>query len=315
MRFRAILLLLLFAAIACTKSKPPPMPPPKPTGTDTIVYIGGLSTATTANGIGVVWKNDTLLTGADSGAVLSISVNGSDLYALGQSGIYTKNGIRPPVQSPLAGSGILATGTDIYITGHTIGVNPAFPLYWKNGQVINLTATHSPIGYVGATNAITSSGSDVYICGNVEADMFSDAQAVYWKNDSVHFLPNGFLAFDIAVSGDSVFVCGSAGPLDAYWINDSVHRVSTSETLTGITVSGSDVYVCGYNVRDPNDDAFYLKNGQKTLLANAVVVTGIAVHGTDVYCVGGDQSGNAVYWKNGVIHILGPGVAYCIKII
>lgn len=314
MRFRAILLLLLCATIACTKSKPPPTPLPKPTGTDTIIYIGGLSTAAEPNGIGVVWKNDTIIPGEDSGAVISLSLNGTDLYALGQSGIYTKNGVRPPIQSPLAGAKIMATGTDVYITGYLIGVNPEYPLYWKNGQVINLTATHSPIGYQGGTIGITSSGSDVYISGAVQADMQSDFQAVYWKNDSIHYIPNNFSAGDIVVSGDSVFVTGEAGPQVAYWVNDSVHLVSLYDALTGIAVSGGDVYVCGYNFRVPQSDIFYLKNGQKTALPNGVVVSGIAVLGADVYCVGGDQAGNAVYWKNGVMHILGPGSAYCIVI-
>jgi hypothetical protein len=312
MRFRAILLLLLCASIACTKSKPPPTPPPKPTGTDTIIYIGGLSTATEPNGIGVVWKNDTIIPGEDSGAVISLSLNGTDLYAL--SAVYTKNGVRQPVQNLLTGGKILATGTDVYITGNLIGVNPLYPLYWKNGQVINLTATHSPIGYQGGASGITSSGSDVYMCGYVMADMQSESQAVYWKNDSIHYIPNGFNAHDIVVSGDSVFVSGQAGPQVAYWVNDSVHLVSLYDILTGIAVSGGDVYVCGFNFRIPQNDIFYLKNGQKTALPNGVVVSGIAVLGTDVYCVGGDQAGNAVYWKNGVMHILGPGEANCIVI-
>jgi IPT/TIG domain len=295
-----------------------------PSGTS--IYIGGES----PSGTGVIWKHGLASPVPDSNwiispsRIISLSYSGNNLYALGysdiNSGSYFVNGIQPTLQCPYAGTAILATGPDVYITCETRLAGGGDVLYWKNGQIINLTQNVSPHVYAGIARGIASSGSDVYICGAISFDSLNDYTAVYWKNDSIHYIPHGEIAQHITVSGDSVFTCGSADHGEAYWINDSIQGTFyTSEVVpTGLAVSGSDVYVCVTNYRNqlgPLDAGYYLRNGQMTTLPNSAEVTGIAVRGSDVYCVGGDHDGNAVYWKNTEIHVLGPGTANCIVIV
>lgn len=316
MKWAVTFFILICAALACSKTKPatttaPPLTGPT-TPTGPTIYIGGSSTSTVASGVGVVWKNGVASPVPDSSMVISLSLTGNNLYALGISGIYSVNGVQPALQCPYTGTAILATGTDVYILCHT-GISPEEPLYWKSGQIVNLSTSVSPATYSGNANGITQSGSDIYICGNILENQDSDYKAVYWKNDSIHYIPNGYLAFHIAVSADNVYIGGSAGPLNAYWVNGEVNTLGTSDLVTGIAVSGSDVYVCGYNEHGFNT-AFYLKNGQKTFLPNGLLASGIAIYGSDVYCAGSDNSGNALYWKNTEMQVLGPGSANCILI-
>jgi hypothetical protein len=247
--------------------------------------------------------------------VISLAYSGNSLYALGYSGNYSVNGVQPAVQCPYKGSAILAVGTDVYIPCDAGIPGGGDALYWKNGQIVNLTQNLSPHVYSGFAHGIASSGSDIYICGGVRLNSSSfDNSAVYWKNGSIHYIPNGYAAQAITVSGDSVFTCGSAGALDAYWVNDKVQTIGTADIVFGIAVSGGDVYVCGTN-EHAQDAGFYLKNGQRITLPNSIAASGIAVYGSDVYCVGNDHDGNAVYWKNTELHILGPGAANCILIV
>src|SRR5450755_254368 len=314
MKWPVTFFILICAALACSKSKPvtPPPPPPPPPPADTTIYIGGSSTNIKASGIGVVWKNGFASPVPDSSMIISLSYTGTSLYALGISGNYSVNGVQPALQSPYPGSAILATGTDVYIPSRS-QIFPGDAIYWKSGQIINLSNNSHTSFYSGNANGIAQSGSDIYICGSIRETVDSDYKAVYWKNDSIHYIPNGYVVWYITVSGDNVYIGGSAGPLYAYWVNGQVNRLTTSDIVTGIAVSGSDVYVCGYNEHGFNT-GFYLKNGQKTFLPSSLAVSGIAVLGSDVYCVGSDNSGNAVYWENTDMHILGPGSANCILI-
>ena len=290
--------------------------PTVPTGPTTI-YIGGASTLTQPSGTGVIWKNGVASPVPDPSTVISLAYSGNNLYELGASGVYSVNGIQPAVQPAnvlTRATRFCAKGTDVYITceAQVIGGDA---LYWKNGQIVNLTQNLSPHVYSGFAHGIASSGSDIYICGGVRLNSSSfDNSAVYWKNGSIHYIPNGYTAQAITVSGDSVFTCGSAGALDAYWVNDKVQTIGTADIANGIAVSGGDVYVCGTN-EHAQDAGFYLKNGQRITLPNSIAVSGIAVYGSDVYCVGNDHDGNAVYWKNTELHILGPGAANCILIV
>ncbi len=293
-----------------------------PSGTS--IYIGGES----PSGTGMIWKHGLVSPVPDSNwmispsGIISLSYNGNKLYALGSSntssGFYV-NGIQSVLQCPYPGKAILAIGPDVYIICDPGLAGGGDALYWKNGQIVNLTHNVSPHVYFGSANGIASSGSDVYICGSISLDSL-DYTGVYWKNDSIHYIPNGDIMFHITVSGDSVLTCGFADHGEAYWINDSIQgEFYTSEVVPmGIAVSGSDVYVCVTNERNelgPLDAGYYLKNGQMITLPNSSIVTGIAVNGSDVYCVGGDHDGNAVYWKNAEIHVLGPGTANCIVIV
>jgi len=97
--------------------------------------------------------------------------------------------------------------------------------------------------------------------------------------------------------------------------------------VSGLYISGNDVYVAGGNLDDTKGDpstylfAGYWKNGVYVNLStglvdsNAVYIdrhpqtSGIFVSGNDVYVAGygtGETFPQALYWKNGVVHKIGP---------
>ncbi len=79
---------------------------------------------------------------------------------------------------------------------------------------------------------------DVYVTGS------ANGLAVYWKNDSVVYLPEGGDAVDIYVSGNDVYVGGTSFetglfPFAAYWKNDTLVMMSDGSNEAIVTS-----YVC-----------------------------------------------------------------------
>jgi hypothetical protein len=122
--------------------------------------------------------------------------------------------------------------------------------------------------------AICSSGSDVYIAGNLHNG--NAYLPVYWKNGAM---------VKISINGESQI---------------------SSFYATGIAVSGNDVYISGFENMGLMSYAIYWKNGVKHRVSDGSLYSGgwaIAVSGSDVY-VAGTANYLPVYWKNDVLHNL-----------
>jgi len=310
MKIAPFLIIILIAFYACKKTSPATITPPQP---EPDLFIGGALSLANGFAYGVIWKNGVATVVPDSSVAISLSFTVNNLYTLGSSGVYSRDGIQPAAQSPIGGRSIAAFGTDVYIT--CLDQANEMALYWKNGQLFYLTTKSGLINYADSYS-ITISGTDVYITGTISEYPDYQQKAVYWKNGIINYLQGGYAANYISVSGNDVYVTGNSGNGDVYWINGQIHAVGKYDMITGITVSGNDIYISGRDGRGAvPDHAFYIKNDQKVVLPGGYVVLGIGVNGSDVYCVGQDSSNNAVYWKNSEKHILGPkGIANCILV-
>jgi hypothetical protein len=238
----------------------------------------------------LLWKNGASLS-FPAGCVqpTAITADGSDFYVTGtklnpadptnQSLIaaYWKNGAEvdlSPGQPGAYATSISVYDGDVYLAGGidvpgTLG----YACYWKNGMLNRLTpdSVYSAVG-----NIVVDQGN-IYIAGGVASN-----GAVYWKNDSIVYLPA-----------------------------DGNHNVSGGF----IAIAGGDVYVAGAvnNPGGPGYRAVYWKNNQLNYLTGAATAsetTCITTHGTDVY-IGGMAADPtaavpqynpfvATYWKNGV---------------
>jgi hypothetical protein len=211
---------------------------------------------------------------------------------------------------------------DIYVTGTISYTNVAYDsnisiaTYWKNGVLTKLS--EPPIQTT--ANAITVSGSDVYIAG--ESGVLSTVidgktippplkpMATYWKNGVMNQLSNEeSYARAIAVSGSDVYVAGQNSSQAAVWKNGVLTKLpdfGSFSTATAIALVGSDVYAAGF-FSTLTETAVYWKNGVLVQLSDSPYAraTGITISGGDVY-VSGQNDTTAVYWKNGVIVPLHP---------
>lgn len=256
----------------------------------------------------------------------------ADVYVAGSGGCrdntrftYYKNGQQggPLMNGKISSAtSILIVGSDVYVTGDL----DFKPVYWKNGQVVQLPSTATSSGnFPSGAFSIAVTGNDVYVAGNGykpnRGGINEDLQPRYWKNGQEILLPlppdpnggdNDGSADFIAVVNNDVYVIGRDiyyTPL--YWkngqlvktVNNELQRVVTITTLNG------DVYAVGAH----NKQAAYWKNGQtKVLTTEESLATAIAVAGNDVYVTGVIGSyygknlypgygngGMGKYWKNG----------------
>jgi len=243
----------------------------------------------------------------------------------GSSGYY-KNGVWKDVGlkyvNPENGkvTDIAVVGNSVYIVGilRDDGVSAH---YWKDGAVISLPITQRENYATGIAVQTTVDKTDVYISGYeiVPGDI---TVAKYWKNNVVYLLGDGVkssYAYDIAVSGDDVYVMGRNGVGRngddwGYWKNGQFTKLSGTNITyqpSNIVVSGHDVYIAGAGTLS-NGIAIvgYWKNGQLVVLEEYDRVYAddwaydIAVSGNDIYVVGSETEKNleshAVFWKNGV---------------
>jgi hypothetical protein len=103
--------------------------------------------------VATYWKNGTpvQLTTSTNSDVVSISVSGTDVYAIGNQSNnlaeFWKNGVQTPLTSGSTTSGVnqlVVSGSDVYIGGGEIGNSgQGIAGYWKNGAFAPVTdGTH-----------------------------------------------------------------------------------------------------------------------------------------------------------------------------
>jgi hypothetical protein len=268
-----------------------------------LFIAGQFSEWTPAGGLWVNGKSTDLGLG-DTAAlsdILSVYVSGNDIYLAGfgvnswadyGNNTYAKiwkNGTITNLNSSPGYSravGATVAGQDVYIAWTETKANGYnMAVYNKNENRFVLDSVSADVSCQG----ICSSGSDVYIAGNLFDTVSKKNLCVYWKNGSLINIPatneNNTYASGIVAAGNDVYVSGSAGLLNTsyavYWKNGTEHRI-TDGTLPAvayaITVSGSDIYTAGME----NNLPMFWKNDvpQKLPLDKthmSCMVTGIVV--------------------------------------
>jgi hypothetical protein len=171
-----------------------------------------------------------------------IRKNGGNFQA-----VYWKNGTLVPLTDGTQYANvykIIASGTDIYITG----CEGPVAKYWKNGKPVNLNDGSK----VNAATSIAISGSDIYVSG-FESDGINIAK--YWKNGVPVNLTDGIkyaTTTCIVVYGPDVYVTGAE--------QSSPYSI----------ISGASKYVAIYW---KNGKAIKLTDGTNNAWANSIQVT------------------------------------------
>jgi hypothetical protein len=172
-------------------------------------------------------------------------------------------------------------GPYLYVGGGTLNSRG---IYWKSQLIKPVPVADTLVNALNIT-AIATSANAVYMAGEAGG---------YWKNDSFIAIPNAFNIQFLSLTGSAIYTAGYDKSANlAYWVNNS--EISLEKTfdrnlfpyegilsygLSGITGSGSDVYV-----------------------------TGILSFENEPYSPDTAVQGNfGMLWKNGGLHLLGPGV-------
>ena len=290
-----------------------------------MVYVAGYQGIPGFNAAGALWVNGVSATVPNSSGIVSMCLNDTSVYLLNGApsvygaATYWNNMVPATIPNAIFTKSIQALNGDVYVVGGTVessssGVgSTAAALYFKNGAPVNLTQ-NLPNVVAAFTNGIAFSGSDVYVCGYLYAGSNDTADAVYWKNGTLTYLPSGYMAKAIAVSGNDVYVAGT--PIhggDVYWKNGAMQPLGPDAAIAScIAVVGNDVYVGGTTLGE--NKAVYWKNGVEVELPGGYAVNAMAVVGSDVYAAGNNNGGYAVVWKNGVPDTLGIGGASAIVV-
>jgi hypothetical protein len=292
------IVILSFSILACKKSVNAP----------STVYVSGYYD-TLGQSMGAYWTNDSLHIVSGAAQLNGVAFANNNLYLLDNIGYWVNGNYTalPYVINTFTRS-IVVNGSDIYIVGNNSISNStatAADIYWKNDVEVDLSQNISNVTNA-FINSLFVSGTDVYAAGLLGVN-YGSGQGVYWKNDSLVYLPDCYIPEAIGVVGSTVYVAGQSLTHGwAYWVNGT--EIPLGGYVNAMAISGNDVYIAGFTATGP-DQACYWKNGQLVTLPNGSSATGIAVAGSDVYVCGNGGSNDAVYWKNGVIHILGTGGA------
>jgi len=105
------------------------------------IYISGNKTAPAVDAAAKYWKNDTAFTIPFVNNVVSMYIDNTDMYFLGQSGSffkYWKNGIGTNLTESNGVNDMFIIGTDVYVGGSGNGASGSYSKYWKNGTEISL---------------------------------------------------------------------------------------------------------------------------------------------------------------------------------
>ena len=158
------------------------------------------------------------------------------------------------------------------------------------------------------TANMRQSQQNVYVAGWI------DNRAVLWVNGVAQYLPSGYQALSVFVSGNDVYVAGIYGhcvcemydmiPCGTVLWKNGVAQVLTNDgdVALSVFISGNDVYVAGgYRTTS------LWKNGTVQVYNDGRFASSVYVVRNDVYIAGnviGDgnssESFRAVLWKNGV---------------
>jgi hypothetical protein len=258
-----------------------------------------------------------------TGNLPSVYIIGSQQVANSVTGTttYWKNGA-PTVlaDSNLFPQSIAVWGNDVYIAGSERG---AIPVYFKNNIRNQFSGALSPVQPVG----IVVYGLDVYITG-----VLSGSGSAYLKNGVFVDIPwklgappnaessGTAIAAALAVSSGNLYMTGAITdtllnawgtvPLAVWWENGNIRFLGPDAFYTipsAIAVSDGDVYIAatrpgliysnGVYVPDGQDSAMYWKNGVPVMLGPGFA-SSIFIRNKDVYVSGITSDGSAVYWKN-----------------
>ena len=182
------------------------------------------------------------------------------------------------------------------------------------------TSTHQPLD-----TPVNRQNDNIYFVGDTVEPKNYDRIAVYWKNDTMHLLPNTIESSgkSIAFDGDDVYIgCSFQYPGDyiGYWKNGSGVNVTSDQfglfDNVQVAVSNGNLYVAGSTTSLTNGliTPAYRKNNEPFVLMPHVYtldenyITSLAVQDSDVY-IGGSSTlpppslyttYGATYWKNSV---------------
>lgn len=194
------------------------------------------------------------------------------------------------------------SAVDIYVAGQL----NSWPVYWKNGQVIQLNGSVS--NYTATSIAVDS--SNIYVAATRFELWWNDYAAKYWIGGQAISLGIYAGASSIVHAGNDVYVAGYEWEDDKpelvakYWKNGQPVALTDGTIYSyanSIFVDDNDVYVAGY----VDGIATYWKNGIPVSLTNGsnqAYANSIFVVGNDIYVAGSEMNGThhvAKYWKNG----------------
>jgi len=234
------------------------------------IYIAGSSGYLTGTGGNAAYLKNEVKIELPSGSAGSISaaiaVSGNDVYVAGigitgniyngpQKYIakYWKNGNAINLTDGTNGAqawSIAVSGNDAYVAGNEWNgksyqdasgstYQRSIAKYWKNSQPVILTdGTDDAFA-----KSIAVSGTDVYVAGTEwngksyqiqgSAYIYRKSIAKYWKNGKAVNLTDGTEDADarsIAVSGNDVYVAGTANGYATYWKNGVAVKLSNVES-------------------------------------------------------------------------------------
>lgn len=200
---------------------------------------------------------------------------------------------------------IAVDGSDVYTAGYstdTTGLRRA--CYWKNGTLYPTAPANSQTCFYGI--AIAANG-DVYTCGSGGTGSPSDPYyAGYCVNGGTAVLLNGISggkdseALAMVISGTDVYICGysrdsSDVAVPGYWKNGYWTALpSLDATRDGmaeaITISDGDVYIGGYSCDSSGREipGYWLNGiwvGPTTPLTNDYEISALSVDASNSYLV------------------------------
>jgi hypothetical protein len=183
----------------------------------------------------------------------TIYIVGYDNLSGRQEPILWKNGIASTLSTAYADVGYT---TSVALSGSDIRCRICqccqwvFCRYlWKNGLPTSLSDGTRIV----TANAVTTSGSDVYVVGdnyNTSVNMYS---AILWKNGIASSLPggnNGSSAHSVVVSGSDVYISGAMysvingidTAVSTLWKNGVASSLTQSDVYpNAIAISGNDI--------------------------------------------------------------------------
>ena len=319
---KIISIVFITTVLACSKDNDslPPVIPKIET-----VYVGGI--LTDANGIDIptIWINGVgqslSVSAGNNGAVMSIFVDGNDVYAVGYEiynnnarAIMWKNNIKTTLSQTIGNSyakSIFVLDGKYYIVGNVAGVST---LWYNNTEVA--------IGNANTfANSLSIKNNKIYIAGTEFVTSTSTLNAVLWKNEVSLTYPIVFTKTTIenAASVNDVFYDGtnlySAGfkNLSQYtaklWKNNSPsEQYGDYSEMFSVFINGQDVFATGSTGTSIlNQKATIWKNNQPAQLSqNNSSANDVFATSNNVYVAGADANPNnkSCIWKNGVLQIL-----------
>lgn len=202
-----------------------------------------------------------------------------------------------------------AKPADVYVAGNfnTLAGEGGYnwiPVYWKNGEMVELSESNGDADIIGVNNG------DVYVLGDLSGD---NGKIRIWKNGVMTDFTDGAdyaYVYNIKFFGDDMYVVGTIDDRATYWKNGVSHTINTTldSRAYDILIDGADVYVAGFERAESGYTiATIWKNDESTDLSDGssyAEVSGIAMSNGDLYA-SGTVNQTLKMWKNGVVTPLG----------